>query len=77
VGAVALAASLAVTAAYHLGYPEFRGVVLAGPLIGNAGFTPAYLATFNPIAPVIGHVAMHMAAVWFAFDTAGQLPPHY
>jgi hypothetical protein len=77
VGALALAASLALTATYHFGYPEFRSAAIAGPLIGNAVLTVAYLATFNPLAPVLAHVAMHVAAVWFAFDTALQLPPHY
>ena len=78
-GAVALAmsASLAVTALYHLGFPEFRGAALAGPLIGNGIVTLAYLASGSPIAPVLAHVALHVAAVWHALDTAAPLPPHY
>lgn len=75
-GLLALAASLAVTAAYHLGYPEFRGLVLLGPVLGNAVFTVAMLLTGSPTAAVLGHVAMHVAAVLYGFDTAGQLPPH-
>jgi len=75
-GVAALLASLAVTAAYHLGYAEFRGAGVAGPLIGNAILTLAYLLTGSPLAPVLGHVAMHVAAVLHGFSTAVQLPPH-
>jgi hypothetical protein len=74
---LALGASLAVTAAYHLGFPEFRGGALAAPLIGNGLITAAYLLTRSPIAPVAGHVAMHAAAVLHGMETAVQLPPHY
>jgi len=76
-GAAALAASLLVTAAYHFGYPEFRGPQLLGPLIGNATLTVAFLLTRNPIAAIAPHVAMHMAAVLHGAAWAVQLPPHY
>jgi hypothetical protein len=76
-GAVALAASLAVTAAYHLGYPEFRGPAVRGPVIGNGLLTLAYLLTGNPLASIGGHVAMHIAAVLHGPESAIQLPPHY
>jgi hypothetical protein len=36
--ALAVSASLVITAAYHLGFPEFRGPELIGPLIGNGVF---------------------------------------
>jgi hypothetical protein len=36
--ALAISASLVITAAYHLGFPEFRGPELIGPLIGNGVF---------------------------------------
>lgn len=74
--ALALAASLAVTAAYHLGYEEFRGTALVGPLVGNAVVTVAYLAARSPVAPVVAHVAMHVAAVLHGMEAAVQLPPH-
>ena len=35
IGAIAVLASLLVTAAYHLGYPEYRGTGLFGSVIGN------------------------------------------
>lgn len=76
IGAVALAASLAVTALYHLGYEEFRGAALVGPLIGNAVVTLAYLLARSPVAPVVAHVAMHVAAVVHGLEAAVQLPPH-
>jgi hypothetical protein len=76
-GAVALTASLLVTAAYHAGYPEFRGPALAGPVIGNGVLGLAYLLTSNPLSSVIGHVAMHVAAVLHGPATTVQLPPHY
>jgi hypothetical protein len=37
----------------------------------------AYIVTGNPIAAVISHVAMHIAAVLHGVETVMQLPPHY
>lgn len=76
-GAVALLASLAVTAAYHLGFAEFRGPSLVQPLIGNGIVTMAYLLAGNPLAPLLAHVIMHVAAVLHGMATTVQLPPHY
>jgi hypothetical protein len=76
-GAVALAASLLVTAAYHLGYPEFRGPEVVSPIIGNGICSLAYLLTTNPVAAVASHVAMHVAALLHGLETTVQLPPHY
>jgi hypothetical protein len=76
-GALALAASLAVTAAYHLGFPEFRGPQLVQPLIGNAVFTLCYLLSANAAAPVVAHVALHLAAAVHAYGTSIPLPPHH
>jgi hypothetical protein len=73
---VALGASLFVTAAYHWGYTEFRGVAVIQPLIGNAIITLGYLLTLHPLTPVIAHVAMHVAAVLHGMETTVQLPPH-
>jgi hypothetical protein len=74
---MALAASLFVTAAYHLGYVEFRGPRLLQPLIGNAVLTTGYLMTGSIATPLIGHVIMHGAAVLHGMETTVQLPPHY
>ena len=76
-GALALAASLAVTAAYHLGYPEFQGTDVREPLIGNSIISVAYVLTNNPITAVLSHIAMHVAAVLQGAETTTQLPPHY
>ncbi len=78
VGAIALVASLLVTVAYHLGYPEYRvsGGVM-GPFIGNGVMSLGYLLTNNPIAAVFSHIAMHIAGVLQGPATVVQLPPHY
>lgn len=75
-GGLALVASLGVTAAYHLGFPEFRGQALVQPLIGNALVTAGYLLTGNPLAAIVAHVVMHVAAVLHGMATTVQLPPH-
>jgi hypothetical protein len=78
VGAIALVASLLVTAAYHLGYPEYRaqGAVM-GPSIGNGVMSIGYILTNNPIAAVFSHIAMHIAGVLQGPASVIQLPPHY
>lgn len=75
-GALALAASVAVTAAYRLGFPEFRGPGVIRPLIGNAMITLGYLLSGNAAAPVGAHVALHIAAAVHAYGTSVPLPPH-
>lgn len=72
-----LAASAVVTAAYHVGYREYRGHQLVQPLIGNTVLTTGYLITGNAAAPLIAHVIMHGAAVLRGMETTTQLPPHY
>jgi hypothetical protein len=76
-GAIALAASLFVTAAYHLGYVEFRGLQLLQALLGNAIMTAGYLASRSATTPLLAHVIMHVAAVFHGMETTSQLPPHY
>jgi hypothetical protein len=76
-GAISLAASLAVTAAYHLGYAEFRGATLVAPVFGNALLTLSYLLTRSPLAPIGAHIAMHVAGVLHGMESVAQLPPHY
>jgi hypothetical protein len=77
VGVVALAASILVTFCYHIGYPEYRDRDAVKPLVGNSVMTIAYLVTGNPLAAVLPHAAMHMAAIWHGRETTYQLPPHY
>ena len=73
----ALLASLGVTAAYHLGFGEYRGTALLQPLIGNAIVTLGYLLSGSPVAPLVAHVMMHLAAVLHGMAATPQLPPHY
>lgn len=77
IGVVALVSSLAVTAAYHLGFAEYQNQAIAGPLVGNAAGTLGYLATGNPLAALLSHISMHIAAVLHGPATTVQLPPHY
>ena len=77
VGALAVFASLVVTVAYHLGYPEYRSTGLFGPAIGNTAMTLGYLLTNNPLAAVLSHIAMHIAGVLQGPASVVQLPPHY
>jgi MFS family permease len=51
-GVIALIASLVVTVAYHLGYPEYRvpGSIM-GPSIGNGVMSIGYILTNNPLPP--------------------------
>lgn len=78
VGAIAILASLLVTIAYHLGYPECRVAGgLVGPTIGNGAMSIGYVLTNNPIAAIFSHIAMHIAGVLQGPATVIQLPPHY
>lgn len=76
-GAVALVASCLMAAIYHLGYVEFRSARLVTAIIGNGVMTLAYLISRNPLAPVLSHAVMHVAAVLHGAEATVQLPPHY
>ena len=77
VGVFGLLASLVVAFAYHLGYPEFWGAKMRYVFIGNGIITLAFLVSGNPLASLISHLVMHMAAVLQGAETTVQLPPHY
>jgi hypothetical protein len=77
VGVIAMFASILVTIAYHLGYPEYRRQGIRGPVIGNSTMTLGYLLTSNPLAAILSHIAMHIAAVLHGPASVMQLPPHY
>jgi hypothetical protein len=77
VGLIGLLASLLVAVAYHLGYPEFHGERMRFVWIGNGIITLAFLVSGNPLASMISHAVMHMAAVLQGAETTVQLPPHY
>lgn len=75
-GALAVLASVVVTAAWHLGFAEFHGARLLGPLVGCGLMSIAYVAAKNPLAAIVPHVAMHVAAVLHGLESTVQLPPH-
>jgi hypothetical protein len=72
VGAVAMVASLGMTAVYHAGYSDFRSEKLRKPATGDLVWSAPTLATLNPI----GHVGLHVGAVVHNYDTDLFLPPH-
>ena len=76
VGAIALAASLLITATYHLGYSDFRSDKLRKPLTGDLVWSVPTLATLNPIGSPIAHAGLHVAAVIHSYETDVFLPPH-
>lgn len=76
-GLLALAASIFVTVAYHLGFTEFHGPALLMVIFGMIIITSVYLLTGSPLAAVAMHVIMHIAAVLHGMETTLQLPPHY
>lgn len=76
-GVIALAASIVVTVAYHAGYTEFHGPKMASVILGNVIITSSYLLTGSPLAAVVTHVIMHVAAALHGMETTLQLPPHY
>jgi hypothetical protein len=77
IGVIALLASLLVTLFYHLGYPEFRNKSVLFVLLGNTIITLTFILSGNPLAAVITHMIMHVAAVFRGPETTIQLPPHY
>lgn len=76
-GCLALTVSLFITFMYHIGYPEFRNKRVVWTLFGNGLFSIAFIATGNPFAAVLPHIAMHIASVVYGRETTIQLPPHY
>ena len=76
IGAVAMIASLAMTAVYHVGYSDFRSDKVAKPLTGDAVWSVPTLVTLNPIGSPIAHAGLHVSAVLHRYDTDTFLPPH-
>jgi hypothetical protein len=76
IGAIALVASLAMTAVYHAGYSDFRSDKLRKPLTGDVVWSIPTLVTLNPIGSPIAHVGLHTSAVLHSYETDTFLPPH-
>jgi hypothetical protein len=73
--ALALPLVLAITATYHLGYPQYREDGVTKPETGNTIISVPMLATANPAGAVIAHATMHATAVVHAYETPVFLPP--
>lgn len=68
----ALLASAAVIAVHHFGYWDYRSPLVLEAIGGCLILTVAYLATGSIIAPIGGHIIMHISGI-----TKGvELPPH-
>jgi membrane protease YdiL (CAAX protease family) len=76
IGAVALIASLAMTAVYHAGYSDFRSDKIGKPLTGDVMWSVPTLVTLNPLGAPIAHAGLHVSAVLHSYDTDTFLPPH-
>jgi hypothetical protein len=76
IGTLAMVASLAMTASYHLGYSDFRSSKLRKPLTGDLVWSVPTLATLNPVGAPIAHAGLHVTAVIHSYDTDLFLPPH-
>lgn len=77
VGAVALIASMAMTAVYHAGYSDFRSSKITKPLTGDLVWSIPTLATLNPIGAPIAHIGLHVSAVLHNYNSNLFLPPHH
>jgi hypothetical protein len=58
-GVAAIAASLVVIVAHHLGYPEYRSKRMMQPVVGCSVLSLAYLLTGNPLAAMGAHMILH------------------
>jgi hypothetical protein len=76
IGLVAMLASLAVTATYHVGYSDFRSAKVRKPVAGDVVWSMPTLLTLNPVGAPIAHAGLHTSAVLHSFETEVYLPPH-
>lgn len=76
VGAAAILASVAMTAAYHAGYAQFRSGEIRSPVAGSTVWGLPTLLTLNPIGAPVAHAGMHVSAVLHSYETDLFLPPH-
>jgi hypothetical protein len=50
---------------------------MVSALIGNGIMTLSYLGTGSALAPILAHIALHIAAVTYGYADALPAPPHY
>jgi hypothetical protein len=72
---IALPLVLIITAAYHLGYEQFRDDGIGPPEFGNVVISLPMLATGNPLGSIVAHASMHVAADVHSYETDVFLPP--
>jgi len=72
---VSLILVMTITAAYHLGYEQFRDDGVGDPETGNVLMSLPMLLTTNPIGSIVDHSAMHIAAVIHEYEGDTRLPP--
>ena len=77
VGAVAIIASMAMTAVYHAGYGDFRSSKISKPVTGDLVWSIPTLATLNPIGAPIAHIGLHVSALFHNYNSNLFLPPHH
>jgi hypothetical protein len=70
-----LALVVALTAAYHLGYAQYRQDGVRAPETGNVIISGPMLLSANPIGSIADHMAMHISAVQHEYNTEVRLPP--
>jgi hypothetical protein len=73
--ALALPLVVLVTAAYHLGYPQYREDGVARPETGNVLISIPTFATVNPVGSVVAHVTQHVTAVVHSYESEIFNPP--
>lgn len=76
IGGLALLATLAITAVYHVGYSDFRSEKLRKPLVGDVIWSAPTLVTLSPLGAPLAHIGLHVAAVLHSYETDTFLPPH-
>jgi hypothetical protein len=73
--ALALPLVIVVTAAYHLGYPQYRQDGVGRPETGNILISIPTFATANPVGSFVAHVSQHVAVVTHAYESRVFNPP--
>jgi hypothetical protein len=73
--ALALPLVIAVTAAYHLGYPQYRQDGIGRPETGNVLISIPAFATANPLGSFVAHVSQHVTAVTHSYESEIFNPP--
>ena len=73
--ALCLPLVIAVTATYHLGYPQYREDGLSRPETRNVLISIPTFATANPVGSFVAHVSQHVAAVTHSYESKIFNPP--